>query len=122
VPEHEQREGAVNRQTLNLIIGGLRQLGHVCLGVPGDAVQQIMALYERRLAPYLGEDDAALTERLLGLRGWALWFLNELADSFAQAIDYGEPLLTDCEEDGQDQDDADKRPACSQQCSQAPGP
>ena len=34
---------------------------------------------------------------LLGLRGWALWCINDLGDSFTQAIDYGEPLVTDSE-------------------------
>ena len=61
-----------------------------------DAVQQIMALHEH-LAPYLGEHDAALTETLLGLRGWAIWCLNELGDSFAQAIEYGQDLAADSE-------------------------
>ena len=53
-----------------------------------DAIQQIMALHEH-LAPYLGDQDAALAETLLWLRGWAIWCLHELGDSFAQAIDYG---------------------------------
>jgi tetratricopeptide (TPR) repeat protein len=61
-----------------------------------DAVQQIMALHER-LAPYLGEQDAALTETLLRLRGWAIWCLNKLGDSFAQAIEYGQTLVADRE-------------------------
>ena len=61
-----------------------------------DAVQQIMALHEH-LAPYLGEQDAALTETLLELRGWAIWCLNELGDSFAQAIEYGQDLVADRE-------------------------
>ena len=52
-----------------------------------DTVQQIMALDEH-LAPYLGEDDAAGTENLLRLRGWAIWCLNRLGDSFSQAIEY----------------------------------
>ena len=59
-----------------------------------DAIQQIMALHEH-LAPYLGGQDAALTETLLQLRGWAVRFLNELGDSFAQAIDYGKALVAD---------------------------
>ena len=44
-----------------------------------DAIQQITALHEH-LAPYLGEQDAALTETLLLLRGWAIWCLNDLGD------------------------------------------
>ena len=38
-----------------------------------------------------------LTETLLRLRGWAVWCLNELGDSFAQAIEYGQALVADCE-------------------------
>ena len=62
-----------------------------------DAIQQIMALHEH-LAPYLGDQDAALTRTLLELRGWALWCLNELGDSFAQAIEYGQDLVADREQ------------------------
>jgi tetratricopeptide (TPR) repeat protein len=61
-----------------------------------DAVQQIMALHEH-LAPYLGEQDAALAETLLRLRGWAISCLNELGDSFAQAVEYGQALVADFE-------------------------
>ncbi len=61
-----------------------------------DAVQQIMALHEH-LAPYLGEQDAALTETLLRLRGWATWCLNAFGDSFTQAIEYGQDLVADRE-------------------------
>ncbi len=43
-----------------------------------DAVQQIMALHEH-LAPYLGEQDAVVTETLLRLRGWSIWCLTSLA-------------------------------------------
>ena len=61
-----------------------------------DTVQQIMVLHEH-LAPYLGEPDAALTETLLRLRGWAIGCLNDLGDSFAQAIEYGQSLVADYE-------------------------
>jgi hypothetical protein len=61
-----------------------------------DAIQQIMALHEH-LAPYLGDQDAALTETLLRLRSWAIRSLNALGDSFTQAIDYGQALVADCE-------------------------
>jgi tetratricopeptide (TPR) repeat protein len=61
-----------------------------------DAIQQITALHEH-LAPYLGEQDAALTETLLRLRGWAIWCLNQLGDSFALAIEYGQELVADDE-------------------------
>ena len=61
-----------------------------------DAIAQIMALHEH-LAPYLGGHDAALTGTLLRLRGWAIWCLDELGDSFTQAIQYGQDLLADSE-------------------------
>jgi len=61
-----------------------------------DAIQQIIALHEH-LAPYLGEQDAALTETLLRLRGWAIWCLLRLGDSSAQAIEYGQGLAADRE-------------------------
>ena len=61
-----------------------------------DAVQQIMALQDH-LAPYPGDQDAALTEILLRLRGWAIWCLNNLGDSSAQAIEYGQSLVADIE-------------------------
>jgi len=35
---------------------------------------------------------------MLGLRGWAVWFVNELGDSTAQAIQIAEPLLADHEQ------------------------
>jgi tetratricopeptide (TPR) repeat protein len=59
-----------------------------------DAIQQIMALHEH-LAPYLDQQDAALTEILLQLRGWAVECLNVLGDNFAQAIEYGQNLVAD---------------------------
>ena len=61
-----------------------------------NAIQQIMALHEH-LAPYLGDQDVALTERLLRLRGSAIWCLGDLGDSFAQAIEYGQDLMADRE-------------------------
>ena len=62
-----------------------------------DAIGQVMALHEH-LAPYLGGQDTDLTETLLELRGWAIWCLNDLGDSSAQAIEYGQDLVTDCEQ------------------------
>ena len=61
-----------------------------------DTVQQIMVLHEQ-LAPYLGEQDGALTETLLRLRRWAIGCLNDLGDSFVQAIEYGQSLVADSE-------------------------
>ena len=48
--------------------------------------------------PFLGGLDTALAKTLLRLRGWALWCLNELGDSFGLAIDYGKALVTDSEQ------------------------
>jgi tetratricopeptide (TPR) repeat protein len=62
-----------------------------------DAIGQIMALHEH-LTFYLGGQDVALTETLLGLRAWAVWCLNELGDSLGLAISYGRDLVTDCEQ------------------------
>ena len=55
-----------------------------------------MAVHEHAAA-FLGEDGGDLTQAVLRLRGWALWFLNDLGDSAAQAIAVGEPLLADRE-------------------------
>jgi tetratricopeptide (TPR) repeat protein len=55
-----------------------------------------MALDEH-LTPYLGDDDTAVIGDLLRLRHWAIWCLNELGDSFAQAIEYGQLLVADRE-------------------------
>ena len=59
-----------------------------------ETILQIMALHEQ-LAPYLSEQDAELTETMLRLRGWAIGCLNDLGDSFAQAIEYGQSLVAD---------------------------
>jgi hypothetical protein len=61
-----------------------------------DAIEQVMALYED-LAPWSGRADAALTEIVLELRVWAVWCLNELGHSFAQAISYGQAVLAEAE-------------------------
>ncbi len=61
-----------------------------------ETVQQIMALHDTA-SRYAGEDDAGLTTQLLSLRGWALWCLNDLADSFSQAIDLGQLVVADRE-------------------------
>ena len=61
-----------------------------------DLVEQILAVHEHAAA-FSGEDGSDLTLAVLGLRGWALWFLNDLGDSAAQAIEVAEPLLADRE-------------------------
>ena len=62
-----------------------------------DAIQQIMAL-NGHLAPHLGAQDAELTRTLLRLRIWTVGYLNELGDNFAQAVEYGQDLVTDSEQ------------------------
>ena len=61
-----------------------------------DLVEQILAVHEHA-AVFSGEDGSELTQAVLRLRGWAVWFLNDLGDSAAQAIAVGEPLLADYE-------------------------
>ena len=57
-----------------------------------DLVEQIMALYESSGSC---PADSALVGRIFRLRGWAVWFLNRLADSSARSIQIAEPLLAD---------------------------
>jgi tetratricopeptide (TPR) repeat protein len=61
-----------------------------------DLVEQVLAVHEHT-APFSGEDGSELTQAIVRLRGWALWYLNELGDSAAQAIQVGESLLADRE-------------------------
>ena len=61
-----------------------------------DAIQQVMALHEH-LASFPEVGEPGLAEALLGLRGWAVWCLNQLGDRFGQAIDYDQALVADCE-------------------------
>jgi hypothetical protein len=61
-----------------------------------DLVEQILAVQEHA-ASCPGEAGGELTQALLGLRGRAVWFLNRLGDSAAQAIQIGDALLTDYE-------------------------
>ena len=60
-----------------------------------DLVEQILAVHEHA-ASCSGEVGRTCAD-LLGLRGWAVWFLLELGDSAAQAIPVGEALLADRE-------------------------
>ena len=59
-----------------------------------DLVEQIMALDESAARCPPGSD---LDRRMIRLRWWAAWFLNDLGDSAAQAIVIGERLLADQE-------------------------
>ena len=97
--ERQAQEGSLAELGAGIV--GLLSVVTQALGQPWqnrpaarDAIQQIMALHEH-LAPYLGQQDAELTETLLRLRGWAIWCLNDLGDSFAQAIEYSQSLVAD---------------------------
>lgn len=59
-----------------------------------DLVKHVIALNDH-LALAVGTAERPLTEALLSRRGWALWCLNQLADSPAQAVALGEPLVAD---------------------------
>ncbi len=59
-----------------------------------DLVEQIMALYECSAAC---PDDSTLGPPMIRLREWVVFFLNELGDSAAQAIQIGEQLVADQE-------------------------
>jgi len=61
-----------------------------------DIPEQVTALHDTTASPASGAGDE-LTRMLLGLRMWALYHLNELGDSPAQAILAGEPLTAECE-------------------------
>ena len=59
-----------------------------------DFVEQIMALYE---ASAVCLDDSSLERRMLELRAWAVWFLNELRDGAVQSMLIGETVVADRE-------------------------
>ena len=61
-----------------------------------DIPEQVTALREHAASSASGAGEE-LTRMLLGLRLWALYHLNELGDSAAQAIVAGEPLVADFE-------------------------
>ncbi len=73
----------------------LRESWHEDRAATRDLVEQILALDESatRCPP-----GSALDRLMIRLRGWAVWLLNELADSAAQAIVIGERLLADQEQ------------------------
>ena len=63
-------------------------------GATRDLIQQVMAL-EENLSPVLTDMDTNVAAKLRSLRGWALGRLNDLADSPAKAIEYGQRLTSD---------------------------
>jgi hypothetical protein len=60
-----------------------------------DIPEQVTALWQA--APGLPATSGELEAGVLRLRQWALYYLNELGDSAAQAIAVGEPLIEDAE-------------------------
>jgi len=62
-----------------------------------DLVEQIMAVHEHA-ASCSDESGSELTLAILRLRGWAVWFMNELGDRRAEAIQIAETLLADQEQ------------------------
>jgi hypothetical protein len=61
-----------------------------------DIAEQVTALVDSMARPECQADDE-LARMLPRLRWWALYYLTELADSAAQAIVVGEPLVADLE-------------------------
>jgi hypothetical protein len=57
-----------------------------------DLVDQILAVHEHSASCH-AEDGSELTQAILTLRLRAVWFLNQLGESAAQAILVAEPLL-----------------------------
>jgi tetratricopeptide (TPR) repeat protein len=74
-------------QLLYSQITSLRQSWHQDRPAARDLVEQITALDESAARLHSDDDSSHYLNRL---RGWALWLLNELGDSPAQAIALGE--------------------------------
>ncbi len=85
---------AAAAQLLDGLAESLRESRHENRGAIRDLVDQIMALYESSAGC---PPDSTLIRRLFRLRVWAVFFLNQLGDSVAQAILIAEPLLADGE-------------------------
>ena len=85
---------AAAAQLLDGLAESLSQTWHQDRAAVRDLVEQIMALSESSAGC---PADSALARRILRLRGWAVWFLNQLGDSAAQSILIAEPLLADQE-------------------------
>jgi hypothetical protein len=76
------------------LAGSLYESWHEDRAAARDLAEQIMALEESSARCSGG---SGLDHRMLQLRHWAIWYLNELADSPAQAIVIGERLVADSE-------------------------
>ena len=95
---HDGTLAAVGSRTCDLLSAVTRSLDQPWQNRPAarDAIQQVIALNDH-LAPHLFDDHAALAEEALRLRLWALWCMYQLGDSTAQAIEYGESIVAECE-------------------------
>ena len=82
----------VAAQLLDRLAGSWNESWHQDRAATRDLVEHIMALDESSARRPPGSD---LDTRMIQLRGWALWFLNQLHDSAAQAIVLGERLVAD---------------------------
>jgi hypothetical protein len=81
-------------QLLDRLAEQLDPAGHKNRSEVRDLAEQIMALYESSAGC---SADSTLVRRMIQLRSWAVWSLNQLGDSAAQSILLAEPLLADQE-------------------------
>jgi tetratricopeptide (TPR) repeat protein len=65
-------------------------------GAARDAIRQIVALHDN-VARHLGDKEGEPNQTLLRLRRWTVWCLTRLRDNVPLAIEYGQPLVADCE-------------------------
>jgi tetratricopeptide (TPR) repeat protein len=79
-------------ELLDRVAGSRRESWHQDRPAVRDLIEQIMALYKS--SPDSAADNA-LARQMIGLRWWAVVFLNLLGDSAAQSILVAEVLLTD---------------------------
>jgi tetratricopeptide (TPR) repeat protein len=95
---HERSLVKLGTDVALLLVVVTHQLGEPWQDRPfaREMVQQIMALHEH-LAPHLGKRDKWAAHDLLELGTWAVQCLNELGDSPAQAVKYGQLVLADHE-------------------------
>jgi hypothetical protein len=80
---------------LNVQARALEKAWHENRPAARDLTQQIAALHQ---ATTTCPDNPDLIASMLRIRLWALWFLDELGDSAAQAIPLGQVLLADQEQ------------------------
>ena len=95
---HDGTLAAVGSRTCDLLSVLTRSLGQPWQNRPAarDTIQQVIALNDH-LAPHVRDDNAVVAGKLLGLRGWAVWCLNDLGDSFTQAVSQGQEVVKDSE-------------------------